>query len=241
MMTSLLHRMTGSWFLLLMGSLLCGLLHVGCANSLSTNAPIKIALIGDSTACEYPAEAKLRGWGQMLPKFLPEHVEIFNAARGGLSTKTYPDWLWNCVLESNADYLLIQFGHNDSHAKGRPESTDAATDYRDNLIRFIREARAAGIEPILVTPVRRRLFKDGALTSELSPYRDGMYAVAEAEAVKLIDLHELSGQLYTDLGEAGSEAFTPNFVDHADRPGSMDLTHFTETGATAMAALVAKE
>ncbi|MGE9289659.1 MAG: rhamnogalacturonan acetylesterase [Puniceicoccales bacterium] len=208
---------------------------------MSSDASIKIALIGDSTVCEYPEESALRGWGQMLPEFLPDEVEIFNAARGGLSTKTYPDWLWNRVLQSNADYLLIQFGHNDSHAPGRRESTDAATDYRENLVRFIREAREEGIEPILVTPVRRRLFKEGELTTELSPYRDGMVAVAEDEGVMLIDLHELSGQLYTELGEEGSEPFTPNFVDHADRPGSVDRTHFTETGATAMAELVAGE
>ncbi len=35
------------------------------------------------------------------------------------------------------------------------------TDFKDNLRRYITEARGAGIAPVLVTPPRRRLFQDG--------------------------------------------------------------------------------
>lgn len=203
---------------------------------------LKIALIGDSTVCSYPEKGRLRGWGQLLPEFLAPGVKVLNEALSGASTKTFPSERWAKVCAAKPDYILIQFGHNDSHAKGKPESTDAATDYRDNLRRYVREAREAGAEPVLVTPVRRRTFRDdGKLTNELAPYSDAMKAVAQELKVKVVDLHETSGELYNRLGEAGSTGFTLNFRDNADRPGAPDRTHFVEEGARAMARLVADD
>ncbi|MFA6962131.1 MAG: rhamnogalacturonan acetylesterase [Opitutaceae bacterium] len=204
--------------------------------------PVKIGLIGDSTVCKYPKDSRQHGWGELLPEFLPSDAIVLNEARGGLSTKTYPDSLWQKILSAKPNFILIQFGHNDSHAKDKPESTDAATDYRDNLCRFVREAREIGAQPILVTPVRRRLFQaNGAPTTELKPYADAMKTVAAGLSVPVIDLHELSGALYRQLGEAGSTPFTMNQPDNADRPGQGDRTHFTEHGAREMARLVAAE
>ena len=44
---------------------------------------------------------------------------------------------WAKALAEKPQFVLIQFGHNDSHAKDHPEATDAATDYRDYLRRAI--------------------------------------------------------------------------------------------------------
>lgn len=200
-----------------------------------------LTLIGDSTVCDYPADSNKRGWGQMLPELLAPSVTVLNEARGGLSTKTYPADLWQKVLSAKPDYVLIQFGHNDSHPKEKPEATDAATDYRENLRRFVREARAAGAEPILVTPVRRRYFKNGAPTSGLVPYADAMKAVAAELKVKLVDLHATSGELLVRLGEEGSTRLTPNQTNPASANRKGDRTHFTPEGARAMAALVAAD
>jgi lysophospholipase L1-like esterase len=82
---------------------------------------------------------------------------------------------------------------------------------------------------------------DGAPTAELKPYADAMKAVAAELSVPVIDLYELSGSLYQQLGEEGSTAFTMNQADNADRPGQGDRTHFTEHGAREMARLVAAE
>jgi lysophospholipase L1-like esterase len=203
---------------------------------------LKIALIGDSTVCNYKESELRRGWGQMLSDYLADGVEVLNVARGGASTKTFPEDRWQQVLQAMPDMVLIQFGHNDSHKPSKPEATDAATDYRENLRRYIREAREVGIKPILVTPVRRRVFdKNGALTAELTPYAEAMKVVAAEMDVSLIDLHAASGALLSRLGERGSDAFTINKLDTDDRPGKGDRTHFTETGAKAMAQLVAKE
>lgn len=206
----------------------------------STAAPLTVGLIGDSTVCDYPESSPLRGWGQALVELLPPGTVVVNQAKGGASTKTFPAERWDRVRAARPDFILIQFGHNDSHAKDKPESTDAATDYRDNLRRYLREAREIGAEPILVTPVRRRTFRrDGTLTAELTPYAEAMQAVALDQGVRVIDLHAMSGELYSRLGEAGSAHFTPNQIDNADRPGRGDRTHFTPEGAREMARLVA--
>lgn len=204
--------------------------------------PLAIALVGDSTMCDYPAESDTRGWGQLLPRLLTPETKVLNVAKGGASTKTFPADRWTRVIGERPDFVFIQFGHNDSHAKEKPESTDAATDFRDNLRRYLREARDAGITPVLVTPVRRRIFRSGGnLTEELRPYAEAVRAVAAETNTPVLDLHSLSGEVYLRLGEEGSTFFTLNKRDDADRPGRGDRTHFTEQGALRIAQLVVAE
>jgi lysophospholipase L1-like esterase len=79
--------------------------------------------------------------------------------------------------------VLIQFGHNDSHEPGRPESTDPQTEFPANLRRYVEEARAIGATPILLTPVVRRIFgQDGRLVGELQPYAEATRRVAADDA-----------------------------------------------------------
>lgn len=207
--------------------------------SVAQAAPVKIALVGDSTVCNYPPGSIQHGWGQMLPEFLSPEVTVVNEATGGMSTKNFPPAVWQKVLDARPDYVLIQFGHNDNH-KGRPEGTDADTDYKENLRRYVGEARAAGLNPVLVTPPHRRRFKNGSLTRELAPYADAMKAVSTEMSVPVVDLYASSGALFDRLGEEGSDALTMNDLDRGKKPGS-DRTHFTESGAREMARLVAKD
>lgn len=195
---------------------------------------VRIAVIGDSTVCEYPATSNIRGWGHFLAPAFQAHVRVINLAKSGRSTKTFiKEGLWTKTLAEHPDFVLIQFGHNDSHAKERPESTDAATDYRDFLRRYVEEARAGGATPVLVTPMHRRNFdRDGKVTQELLPYADAMKAVAREKRVALVDLHTASGVLFEKFGDAGSTDLSCSATDR---------THFSEKGAKAMAALVLKE
>ena len=201
-------------------------------------ASLRIGVIGDSTLNPgLPA----RGWAQMLGERLNPDVAVINEAQSGASTKTFPAYRWQRMLNQKPDFVFIQFGHNDSHAKGNPESTDAATGFRDNLRQLVQGARNAGAVVVLVTPVRRRVFKDGRLSTELAPYAEAVRALASELKVPVLDLHELSGALFERLGEEGSSAFTLNKRDDADRPGLDDRTHFTEEGARQIAALVVDE
>jgi lysophospholipase L1-like esterase len=203
--------------------------------------PISIVLIGDSTMYEYPAISPMRGWGQFLAPLLPSHYQVINQARCGMSSKTYPTALWMATLEQRPRFVVIQFGHNDSHAPHLPESTDAATDFMENMEKFIREARAASSRPILVTPVRRRTFENERPTEELTPYAEAVKAVTARQNTPCIDLHQKSGLLYETVGEEGTREYTVNVMDVADRSGREDRTHFTPVGAQVIAKLVAPE
>lgn len=218
----------------------CGVLLLA-ANMLHSAArqnnmkPIKIVLIGDSTVANYAPENVMRGWGQELNQFVNPSVEIVNLAICGKSTKTYLEGgHWTKALEQKADLFFIQFGHNDSHAKSKPESTDADTEYAQNLRRYVDEARAAGALPILVTPMHRLTFdqKTQKLTAELLPYVEAMKRVGTEWNVPVIDLHEESGRIFEPMGDAGVAGLTAS-----DR----DRTHFTEKGARMLAEVVARE
>ena len=158
---------------------------------LTGKVSVRLVIIGDSTVCDWPAEDVRRGWGQFVQEYLTDTVRVVNHARSGRSTKTFiREGLWAKALADNPAYVLIQFGHNDSHAPGRPESTDADTEYADFLRRYVDETRAAGAIPVLITPMIRRTFdEDGRLTDVLLPYAAAMKRVASEKKVGLVDLH----------------------------------------------------
>jgi len=196
--------------------------------------PLRLVLIGDSTVCEYPLDKPQRGWGQFLQGYFKDDVKVINLAVGGRSTKTFiKEGRWQKALNEKPDFVLIQFGHNDSHAPEKPEATSAGTDYKEYLRRYIDDSRAAGATPVLITPMVRRNFSpDGKLRDILKPYADAMKQVGAEKKVPVIDLHASSWALVEPLGYKGSAVM-------ANAPG--DGTHFNEKGARAMVELVMKE
>jgi lysophospholipase L1-like esterase len=165
----------------------------------------KIVLIGDSTV------AIQSGWGGA---FCAEHVTSFvacvNLARGGRSSGSYlAEGSWAIALNElrtsgyAAKWLLIQFGHNDQPGKpGR--STNLATEFPANLARYVNEARAVGAQPVLVTPLTRRMFKDGVLQDDLRPWAESMAHVATELKVPLVDLNALSHRAVQAMGSTES-------------------------------------
>jgi lysophospholipase L1-like esterase len=191
-------------------------------------------MVGDSTMASYPNPPKdrpdLHGWGQVFGEFFGPRVQILNHAASGRSTKSFvAEKRWEKVLAEKPDYVFIQFGHNDQ--KDKTLAPDGG--YREYLIRYVGEAKKAGIKPVLVTPVARRTFgKGGKPTTSLTPYADATKKVAKERGVPVIDLHQLSFDLFAKLGDAGSADFSPSAADR---------THFSKKGARAVAELVAKQ
>src|ERR1044072_5491961 len=81
----------------------------------------RIFMIGDSTMADKPLEENPeRGWGQLLPVFFDDRVEIKNRAVNGRSTKSFIDEKrWDAVLQQlrKDDWVFIQFGHNDEKSE----------------------------------------------------------------------------------------------------------------------------
>lgn len=161
----------------------------------------KIVLVGDSTT------AVQGGWG---PAFCARHVTSFltctNLARGGRSTYNYrAEGSWTLAEAEMrtpgyaTTWVLVQFGHNDQPGKpGR--STDLQREFPDNLRRYVREIRAAGAQPVLLTPLTRRQFADGVLIDDLAPWAEAVRAVAREMEVPLVDLHARSRAVVQALG-----------------------------------------
>lgn len=201
----------------------------------ATNHPARLVIIGDSTVCNYPLNSVRRGWGMFIQGYFNSNrLQVINLALSGRSTKTFlKQGHWAAALKEKPDYVLIQFGHNDSHAPGRPESTDAKTTYRQYLRQYIDESRAVGASPVLITPMCRRNFKaDGQVVNALLPYANAMKAVAKQKHVPLVDLNTASVKLCNRLGAKASEALANSPRDH---------THFNAKGAEEMASLVVQQ
>ncbi len=203
----------------------------------ATLPAIKILMIGDSTMSTYKKAPKnrpdLTGWGQVFGKRFNKNVTVINHAKSGRSTKSFiQEGHWKKALKVKADYLIIQFGHNDSHPKTEQKATDAKTDFRDYLRTYIDESRKAGMKPILVTPMTRRRFRNGKIWTTLRPYAEAVLIVGQEKNVPVIDLHKSSVALHNKLGEEGSAFFNLS---------KKDLTHFTRKGAEEIVTLVVEE
>lgn len=191
----------------------------------------RVALAGDSTVTDKA------GWGAAFAKLLGPDAECLNFAGGGQSSKSFRDTgNWKKVIDSRPAFVLIQFGHNDMPGKGPKRETDPATTYRENLIRFIEEARAIGARPVLVTSLARRTFVEGKIRGELQPWADAARQVAADQKVPLVDLFTRSVALHNQLGPAESDTFNPPGKD-----GQTDHTHLNAHGAEIIAKIIAEE
>lgn len=176
-------------------------------------APIRIILVGDSTT------APRNGWGPgFCANNVAPQVTCLNLAKNGRSSSSYrTEGSWAGVmneLKSNsafaATYVLIQFGHNDQPGKpGR--STDLATEFPANMRQYVKDLKAAGAKPVLVTPLTRRIFKDGKLNNDLEPWADATRKVALEEGVPVLELNSDSAAAVQKMGpgEANTLAMTP--------------------------------
>lgn len=208
----------------------------GPAATAPAGGKIRITLVGDSTQTER------QGYGTGFCANLTADVDCVNRAKGGASTKTYrKDGLWQAAQSPRPDWMLIQFGHNDASKVNLDRQTDLATEYPENLRRFVREARAEGIRPVLVTPIARRYFQpDGKIVDDLPGHVAATKAVAAELNVPVIDLHTLSQARFEQLGEEAAHKLGPT---KAGPNGTVvpDKTHFNLTGSYEMGRMVAEE
>ena len=207
---------------------------------------VTIFLAGDSTMANKPLdENPERGWGMYLPMYLTGEVEVQNHAVNGRSTKSFiNEHRWDTIMSRlrEGDYVLIQFGHNDSKADDSTRSAPAHTLYKENLIRFVKDVRGKGATPVLITPVMRRKFDaNGNFVDQHGDYPGVVKEVAASLNVPLIDLHKSSEALIVKEGVEGSRRLflniPPNhFKNYKGK--EEDNTHFSEYGAASMASLV---
>ncbi|WP_257670223.1 rhamnogalacturonan acetylesterase [Parapedobacter tibetensis] len=229
-----------------------------------TSSVTTIYLIGDSTVADYTLEADYQskrypvaGWGQEfrsyfhdfqsgeIPFIGTDSVRVDDRAKGGRSTRTFfQEGRWRAVYEAlkPGDIVMVQFGHND----GAVDKTERYVDiegYKEFLRLFVSQTREKGGKPILLTPVARNYpWKDEHLQNVHREYPDAVKAVAAELAVPLIDLNQLSMDVFSSKGK---DYVTTNYFMNLEAgrypaypDGQKDNTHFQPAGARAVAGLV---
>ncbi len=194
-------------------------------------------LMGDSTVTDQPAQypyapgATYAGWGQVLPLYLGEAYCVSNHSHSGLSTETFRTKGHYALLKSllhAGDTVLIQFAHNDQKRLHLAPQTG----YRENLLRYIAELRAAGASPVLVTPLARNTWSSPTEYNDmLAPFAEAMRTVGREQGVPVLELH---AAMKEHLLRRGMDAARPWF-----RP--CDYTHTDDFGAHLAAGFVAGE
>lgn len=208
-----------------------------------------IYIAGDSTVQTYKASyAPQQGWGAFLGDNMPQGVTVSNHAIAGRSSKSfYDNGRLDTILGTiqKNDYLLIQFGINDS-ASNKAERyaptcgsvPGTAGSFEDYMAKYIEGAKSKGAIPVLVTTVIGLKSYDSKTKKFVGNYQNYCNAMKQLAAyydIPCIDLNTLMVNHYNSIG------YDAAYQYHMCSTGSTDMTHFTETGAKAVAKLVADE
>ncbi len=215
----------------------------------SVGAQTTIFVCGDSTAAtkDISKGTPERGWGHVLqPFFNPDEVVVENHARNGRSTKSFVTLgHWQVVEErmKEGDYVLIEFGHNDTKVDDTLRFT-TPEQYGQNLLKYINIVRSKGATPVLLTQVCRRWWKEEGLADSHGEYLVECHRVAKESGVLFIDAEKLTRDWLTPLGDEGSKRYFMNlpagkYPSHPD--GKTDNTHFTVEGARIVATMIGRE
>lgn len=196
-------------------------------------------LVGDSTVRNGRGDGANGqwGWGEPLVDYFdPSKINVVNRAIGGRSSRTYiteGHWQNTLNMMKPGDFMLIQFGHNDSgplddtsRARGTlPGVGDESREIENPILKrhetvhtygwylrqYVEQARAKGVTVIICSLIPRKMWKDGHIVrSGADSYGGWAREVAAQEHVGFIDLNEIIARQYDALGE---QAVEPLFAD----------------------------
>jgi len=185
--------------------------------------PVMVYVASDSTACDQ-TDTDYAGWGQMLPEYFAPPAGVANYADSGESSGSFLNNSQEWTVVKNAlvagDWVLIQFGHNDGN-------TTSAT-FQSNITQMVKDAKAKGATPVLVSPPARATFSGQTLTDQSSLHAADMKAVATAQSVQYIDLTSITTTWYHQLGPTGWQQYHALGTDktHSNAAGAIKISGF---------------
>lgn len=206
--------------------------------------------IGDSTVRNDNGQGKggQWGWGDfMSAHFDLAKLNLVNRAIGGLTGRSFVNqghWDRALMLMKPGDFVVIQFGHNDGgtldqdpRARVSLPGTGEETQEVDNAVtgrketvhtngwylrKFVREARAAGVTPVLCSPVPRKLWTDGKMTRATAGAAIWAREVAAQEGAAFVDLNGLVADRYDELGPEKTNLLFADEHTHTSREGAIE-------------------
>ncbi|WP_297699049.1 GDSL-type esterase/lipase family protein [uncultured Fibrobacter sp.] len=226
-------------------------------------AKVTIFMLGDSTMQDwaegyYPKQ----GQGQDFHYWFDiNKAAVENWGKGGMSlggggldkkgntAVGYYDMFWkhgctsgsNCIADrvQAGDYVVIQFGINDV-------SYSNEDFFRSNMIQLVKEVRAKGAYPIIMSPIRR-LYYDSP-TQIHNSYR-GYPALnqhlADSLNVPFIDMSEMVANYMISVGEQYAAQFIFNYATKAEYSNlgsdQTDQVHLQMNGANAFGRIITEQ
>ncbi|MFT3789211.1 MAG: rhamnogalacturonan acetylesterase [Tepidisphaeraceae bacterium] len=215
-------------------------------------------IIGDSTV--HVNTPKQMGWGDPItPMFDASKIRVVVRAIGGRSSRTFiTDGRWDAILGEckPGDYVLMQFGHNDSSAlagdnrergtiRGIGEESQEVTltlgenkgkkevvhTYGWYMRKYVTDAKAHGMKAIICSPIPRCPKPGDSVPPSTGPsgYVADAKQVAEQTGASYVDLNERIWAHYTTM--------TPAQVKDTYFTGG-DTTHTGPVGARQNAEIV---
>ena len=191
------------------------------------------------------------GWGDFLaPYFQTNRINVVNDALGGTSSRTFYRDRWPGVkaMLKPGDFVLMQFGHNDSspineavadsHARSRGtiKGVGHETQEIDNILtkkhevvhsfgwyekQIIAEARDKGATPMVCSLIPHNHWKDGRAVRNKNDYAGWAGEVARSEHAPFLDINEIITRQYDVMGQ---EKVKPLFIvgagPHTSRSGA---------------------
>ena len=214
----------------------------------NTHKPV-LYIIGDSTVKNGDGKKinELQGWGSFIDiAFDTTRIIVENHAIGGRSSRTFlTEGRWDKIMATleKGDYVIMQFGHNDSgpladtaRARGTLKGVgmDSTEVYNPILKRqevvhsfgwymrkYSEDAKSKGAIAIICSPIPRNDWKEGKVIRSNTGY--GLWAnqVAEGSGSAFIDLNNLLGDEYEKLGIEKTSSFFPKEHTHTNKEGAL--------------------
>ncbi|MEP6673622.1 MAG: rhamnogalacturonan acetylesterase [Ferruginibacter sp.] len=225
---------------------LLALIFISMSFTFVIHKPV-LYIIGDSTVKNGDGTGKNGqvGWGSVIDVYFDTaKISVLNHAIGGRSSRTFiSDGRWDKILANlqSGDYVMMQFGHNDSSplddtARARGTIKGIGNDsveiynpirkikevvysYGWYMRKFVNETKAKGAVPIICSPIPRDSWKNGKINRD--DYTIWSKQVADQTGAYFIPLNELIATEYEKMDTATVHKFFPADHTHTNREGAV--------------------
>ena len=226
--------------------------NTGAVPSEPTAVPVQhpaLFLVGDSIMNTGTGNGEVGPWGwgaEIIPMFDSAKIHVYNDGRGGRSSRGYiEEGAWAKVLDQlrEGDFVIIQFGHNDSaNSKNYPDRTtlqgngdetqeidspvsrakETIHTYGWYLRQYVKDAKSKGAIVILCSPTPRNSWADGKIKRGFDGYAQWAKEAASMSGAYFIDLNTISADHFDELGQGQAATYFNDF-QHTRKIGAVGV------------------
>ena len=206
-------------------------------------------IIGDSTVRNGDGTGKNGqwGWGSFLADYFDTtKIIIENDAIGGRSSRTFiTEGRWDKILSKlkKGDFVLMQFGHNDSgplddtaRARGTIRGTgneskeiynpitkkqEVVHSYGWYMRKYVNDTKEKKAIPIVCSLIPRNEWENNKVKRSDSTYTGWANEVANSSGAYYIDLNNKIALQYEAIGASAVASFFPADHTHTNREGAL--------------------